>query len=115
MFDIVLNWLDLLWIPLSFLIVRKKQRLKAIAFIMVCIISLRLQVELMDDIGFHNGFLHFISLPALYRGYWVYGIFIIALLGLLRFSRERDPYIYIAAAISVFIVAFCISTFIMVL
>ena len=113
--DYILNWGDLLWVPLALLVVRKKQRLNAILFVLVCVLTLRLQVELMSSIGFSQGFLKFMDLPALWRGYMVYGVFIGLFLLLSRWSRERDPYVNIAAAITVFIAAFCISTFLMIL
>ncbi len=113
--DYILNWIDVLWLPLAYVIVRKGQRIKALLFVMTCILTLRLQVELMQEIGFHKGFLPFLDVPVLYRGYVTYGVIILTFLLLSRYSKERDPYIYMAAGITVFITAFCVSTFIMVL
>ena len=115
MIDLVLNWLDFLWIPLALVFLRKDQKLKGVLFILACMLSLRLQVELMTESGYQQGFLPFLTLPVLYRGYLVYGFFIFAFLLLGHVSKERDSFIYMAAAISVFIVAFCVSMAIMVL
>ncbi len=109
------QWLDFLWLPLSFLILRKNQWLKSLFFILACIFTLRLQVELMDAVGYPFGFFNFMSWSALLRGYLVYGFFILGFLILARWSREKDPYVIIAASITVFIAAFCVSTFVMVL
>ena len=109
----ILNWLDILWIPAAYFIVRKIQRIYAIGFVIICILVLRLQNELMTDIGYAQGFLPFLSVPALYRGFVVYGVFIGLFLLLSRWSRERDRFIYVAASITVLFVAFCVSTFVM--
>lgn len=109
----ILNWLDFLWIPAAFFIVRKKQRAYAIGFVLMCLLVLRLQVELMTEIGYERGFLPFLSVPSLYRGFVVYGVIIGLFLLLSRWSREKDRFIYIAASITVLFVAFCVSTFVM--
>lgn len=113
--DYILNWMDLAWIPWALLMVRKKQRIIAVLFVLACVLTLRLQVDLMIEIGFGDGFFKFIDLPLLLRGFMAYGVFIFIFLGLSRWSRELDPYINMAAAITIFIAAFCVSTFIMVL
>ncbi len=113
--DIVLNWLDVAWIPLALFIVHKGQRIKSILFVLACILTLRFQVELMHQIDYPNGLLPFLDIPLLYRGFMAYGAFIAVFLILLHMSRERDPYVYIAASIAVFTMAFCVSSFILVL
>lgn len=115
MIEFILNWLDFLWIPIALFFLRKDQKLKGVLFILSCMLSLRLQVELMTEIGYERGFLPFLSLPVLYRGYIVYGLFIGAFLLLAHISKEKNSFIYMAAAISVFVVAFCISMAIMAL
>lgn len=114
-YDYILNWIDLLWIPAAYLLVRKGQRVGAIIFTLVCVFALRMQVELMDQIGFHHGFFKFVDLPVLYRGFMTYAVFIAVFLFISRISREKDAYIFIAAGITVFMAAFAVSTFIMLL
>jgi len=113
--DYILNWIDLVWVPIALLLVRKGQRVNAILFVLVCALTLRIQVELMFEVGFANGFFDFFDMPALMRGFIVYGGFILVFLGLSRWSHERNPYVNMAAAITVYIAAFCVSTFIMLL
>ncbi len=113
--DLLVNWLDFLWIPLALIFLRKDQKLKGILFILACMLALRLQVELMVETGYEQGFLPFFTFPVLYRGYIVYGIFIFAFLLLGHVSKERNSFVYMAAAISVFIIAFCASMAIMAL
>ncbi len=113
--ETTLDWIDFVWIPISFLILRKHQWLNGLFFVLACIFTLRLQVELMEAIGHPEGFLNFMTWPALMRGFIVYGFFIFILLVLARWSREKDHYVFIAASITAFMAAFCVSTFIMVL
>jgi hypothetical protein len=113
--DYILNWIDLAWVPIALLLVRKGQRVNATLFVLACVLTLRLQVELMFEVGFGNGFFKFVDMPALLRGFMAYGAFIAVFLGLSRWSRERDHYVNMAAAITVYIAAFCVSTFIMLL
>lgn len=109
------DWLDFIWLPLALLIARKGQRIYCIMFVLMSIFVLRLQVELMQVLGFEHGFFKFLDYPALWRGYLAYGVFIALFLGLTRWSKEQDPYIFIAAGITIFVTAFCASTIFMVL
>ncbi|MEM7618653.1 MAG: hypothetical protein AAF244_04645 [Pseudomonadota bacterium] len=113
MFDMVLNWLDLLWIPISYFFVARRHWVTAIMLNLVMVLALRLQVELMSEIGHANGLLPFMSMPILYRGFIIYGFFMLIFLILARFSRESNAYIHIAAAIGMFIISFCIMTGVM--
>ena len=110
-----LNWMDLSWVVVALLAAHKGQRGKTVLFVLTCVLALRLQVELMNEIGYSTGLFPFFDFPLLQRGFLAYGVFIAIFLSLLHLSRERDPYIYMAAAITVFTVAFCVSTFVMVL
>lgn len=111
----LLQWIDLLWIPAGFLAAERGKRLFTAAFAGACILLLRLQVELMNGIGFTHGFLGFMTSAVLYRGMAVYGFFILLLLVLAYYSKGGDKNIHIAASITLMIAAFCVSTFIMVL
>lgn len=111
----LLQWIDFLWIPVGFFAAERGKRLFTAAFAGACILLLRLQVELMQGIGFSNGFLGFMTSNVLYRGMAVYGFFILLLLVLAFYSKGGDKNIHIAASITLMIGAFCVSTFIMVL
>ena len=110
-----MDWIDLAWVPLALIALRKGQRFKGVMFVLSCIFSLRLQIELMEEIGYPDGILPFVDYPPLFRGFITYGAFIAVFLILSHISREKDPYVFIAAAITVFIAAFCVSSFILVL
>lgn len=114
-FSVIYSWLDLIWIPIAFLVVAKGKRLKSILFILSCVFTLRLQIELMHEIGKPAGILPFLDSPLLARGFLSYGLAISLFLLLSYYSRKEDPFVYIAAAITVYIAAFCVSSFVMIL
>lgn len=111
----ILNWIDLLWLPISFFAVHKNQRFKVLFIILLGIVMVRLQVDMLNYLHFPNGFLGFIEMRPLYRGFWVYGFFNLVFIALSRLSPRTNIYVYIAASISIFIIAFCLSTAIMLL
>lgn len=111
----LLPWADLLWAPLALLVVPKGIKIKTAVFTLFCAFALRLQVELLQSIGFHRGFLGLMESPILTRGQITYGVFILLFLILAYFSPGVDKHVHIAACITILIVAFCVSTFVMVL
>ena len=78
-------------------------------------LTLRLQVQLMNEIGYPAGIFNILDFPILYRGFIIYGVLTAFFWALVSISQDNDPYIFMAAAISVFMAAFCMSSFIMVL
>lgn len=111
----IMDWIDLAWVPITALAVHKGQRFKAVMFVLCCVLTLRLQLELMDEIGYPKGILPFMDQPLMERGLITYSAFIAVFLILSHYSRESDGYVYIAAAITVFMIAFCVSSFILIL
>lgn len=110
-----LPWIDLLWAPLALLAVPKGVKIKTALFTLLCAFALRLQVEFLQSIGFGKGFLGLMDAAILTRGQITYGVFIFLLLVLAYFSPGVDKHVHIAACITILIVAFCVSTFVMVL
>ncbi len=109
------NYIDLLWLPVAWFTVHKHQRLKTIAFITACILTLRTQVELMDSTGFDAGFLPFWDASAYSRGLITYGLVIALFLILAYYSPRTDKVVFFAAALSIYILAFCTSMLLMAL
>ncbi len=109
------NWADSLWIPLAILTVHKGQRLKAAGFVILCMLVLRLQIEMMQSFGFANGFTGWLDWPLLYRGFAVYGFFTLIYLILSWISPFTRGAIYLAASLSIFFMAFTVSTVVLVI
>jgi hypothetical protein len=107
------DWLLLIWIPVSVLIVHKGQRLKIGAFIIVISILLRLQVELVQSTGFAKGFTGLIDMSLEKRGLIVHSIFIALFLLLSYLSPNTKGAIYLAASLSLFFMSFFLSSIFM--
>jgi hypothetical protein len=109
------QWIDLLWIPVAVLTMEKGKRIFTCGFVFSCVLLLRLQVELLQKIGFAHGFFGWMDSDIYKRGLITYGFFIMLFLLIAYFSPGSDKNVHIAASIAIFIAAFCVSTFIMVL
>ena len=108
------QWIDLLWIPVGIFTVHKGQRLLTVGFVLACVLSLRTQIELMDSIDRDGGLLGFWNAGLYERGLVIYGFFIALFLILAHFSRNTKGAIFLAAALSIYILAFCVSMLAMV-
>lgn len=108
------QWIDLLWLPISLLVVHKGQRLKTLAFLGACILMFRTQLELMQSIGHPDGFLRWIKLGLYERGLIIYGLLFAVFLLLARLSPNTKGVVFMAAALSLLIFGFCISMIAMV-
>jgi hypothetical protein len=107
------EWPDLLWLPVAALIVHKGQKLKALFFVIVCISSLRLQMEIMQSTGFTRGFTGFFQISSFQRGLIVYSVFIAGYILISYLSPYTKGPIYLAASLSIFFMAFVASFFMM--
>ena len=110
----VWNWLDVLWIPLALMIVHKGQKVKACAFIILCMFVLRLQIEIVEQMGFKTGMTGLIDWPLMMRGYAVYGFFFSLYLLLSYLSPFTRGAIYLAASLSIFFMAFTVSSIVLI-
>ena len=112
---LIMNWIDVLWIPAALLIVHKSQKIKAVLFVLVCMFSLRLQTELIQSTGFDTGFTNLFDGDVFHRGMIFYGICIAIYLILSYYSPYTRGVIYMAASLSIYFMAFFGSMFIMIL
>lgn len=113
--SVLFNYIDLLWVPVALLCLHKGQRLKAVLFVLTCAFALRLQIELMESIGYGRGFFRLIDASLYIRGMVAYSVFILGFFIMSHFSPKTDSFVYVAASITIFIAAFCVSSLIMVL
>jgi hypothetical protein len=105
----VYPWIDLIWLPVGWVMVHKGQRLKTMGFLLGSILIFRLQLELMRELGYENGFLGLIKLGLYERGLIVYGLVFAIFLILAHFSPRTKGVIFLAAALSVMIFGFILS------
>lgn len=113
--ELIYQWIDLVWLPVGWLAVHKNHRIQTAAFILTCIFTLRLQVELIELTGYDTGFLPFMDSAVYTRGLVVYGVIIALFLILAHFSPKTRSIVFFAAALSIYFFAFCVSMVIMVL
>ena len=109
------NALDALWLPLALVCVYRSQRLKAVGFVLLCMLTMRLQIELVETTGFKTGFTGLWKWPLLFRGYCVYGAFTTLYLILSRLSPRTSGAIYLAATLSIFFMAFVVSSIVLII
>lgn len=108
------QWFDAALIPLALIIARKGQKIKAAAFVVACMIALRLQAEIIIGTGHPFGFTSLMKSYVLYRGMCIYAFFVLVFLGLSYISPRTTGVIYLAASLSIFFMAF-VSSFLMML
>jgi hypothetical protein len=109
------HWIDLFWIPVALLTMEKGKRLFTVGFILSCVLLLRLQVELMQHIGFPRGIFGVMESSIYARGLITYGAFITLFMLMAYYSKGVDKSIHIAASITMMIAALCVSALVMVL
>ncbi|MBN8520354.1 MAG: hypothetical protein J0L77_00460 [Alphaproteobacteria bacterium] len=110
-----LPYVDLLWVPVAALVAQGTNRIRAVFFVLACAVMLRLQIQMMNELGFPYGIFKIGDMPLYTRGVLVYSFFIMIFMILTYFSPRVDGYIYMGASISIFITAFCIASGVMVL
>lgn len=114
--DIVYQWMDLIWLPLGLFIAHnRQQRLMVSAFFISCMMMMRLQVEVMQSINYTHGLAGILTSGVFERGMVVYSIFYLLYLVLVHFSPGSRGAVFFAASISIFFMAFFISSIIMLL
>ena len=111
----LLDYIDLIWLPIGLIVVHKQQRLVAAGYFISCFIMMRMQIEMVVSLGFPNGFLPVFSWPVHKSAIVTYTFFYIAYMLLAYWSKESDKHIFLAASISMFFTALLVSTIVMVL
>ena len=113
--SVIFAYIDLLWLPITFFAVHKHQRIKSVIFTVTCLLTLRVQVELMESIDRANGVLPFIESHVFSRGVIFYSVIIALFLVLAHFSPRTEGMIFFAAALSIYILSVCLSMLLMAL
>lgn len=111
----ILQWIDLMWLPIMVMVVDKKQRFLAIGMFVSCALMMRMQIELMHWTEYPTGFLPFLEFPVQNRAIAVYTVFYMLYCFLAIFSPYARGSVFLAASITIFFAAMVISMIVMVL
>ncbi|MCB9977996.1 MAG: hypothetical protein H6862_00090 [Rhodospirillales bacterium] len=104
------QWLDFLWLPVAFLAPHGNQKYYASALTLSCLVSLRLQTELLTWAGIGvTGATGYFSMPPMMRGMMTYAVLLGLFFILSYYSPNTRGVIYMAACLSVYVISFCIS------
>ena len=115
MLSLVYQWIDLFWLAMVFIAADRRHWIFAAGFVLSCVFMLRLQVELLESIGYPTGIFPFMEAPIFQRGLVVYGVIYMLYFLLTHFSRGSKGVVVLAASISVFFFALILSLGVMVL
>lgn len=111
MYSMVINWLDVIWLPVVFFMVQPRLRWIAIGFVTCCILMLRMQYELLKEFDLEKeGVPGLLKSNPFHRGLITYSIMILLYVLLTVFSQRTRPEVYLAASITIFIITFAISS-----
>ncbi len=109
------QWIDLIWLPVAFYIVRREQRWWAIGLIASCMLMMRLEIELMEEIGYPHGLIGLMKSSVHNRLLVLYSLVYIAFFTLAHYSKNSTGTVFLAATISIFFMVLVLSVFVMVL
>lgn len=115
MIDLIYQWIDLLWLPLSWFVVHKHQRFMTLGFLLTGILTMRTQIEIMESIGYPTGILPLLHSGLYERGLVTYGVIFGLFLLLAHFSKKTASIVFFAATLSIYIFSLCASMIVMLL
>jgi len=113
--NFIIQYIDLIWLPVGLLAVHKHHRAWAAGFFIGCMVMMRLQAELMVSTGFTDGFTGWWDMDVHSRGQITYSIFYVLYIALAIYSPGTKGTIFMAASISIFFAALFTSMIVMVI
>ena len=99
------QWADLLWLPAALAMTHRGHRLLACGFVAACLLTLRLEAEIMEAANRPAGFTGLLGWSAAARGEIVFGLAIAVFLLLARMSRGAAAVVFLAAMLIVYLFA----------
>lgn len=111
--EFIIDWIDLIWLPIAFFVATKRQRKWAIMFVVLCAVTMRLQIDLIHSTGFSKGFTQLLSGDVKLRATVIYSIFCAIYLLMLHYSPRSPWAVLLSASIVVYIAAFTVSMLVM--
>lgn len=113
--NFILQYIDLIWLPLAYFAAHKNHRRTALLCIMGCALLMRMQVEMVVTMGYPRGVLNILDIQAFNRGLIIYTIFYITYLVFLHMSSESDKSVVLASSIGMFFMVFFASSVLLML
>jgi len=114
--EMIVQWLDLVWLPVVFFLVIPRMKWVAIGFVTACILMLRMQIEVLEEFGIaKEGIRGMLTSDPFHRGLATYSVIILLYVLLTVSSKRTMTEVYLAASITIFILAFTISSVLMIL
>lgn len=108
---LVYQWIDLIWLPVAVFVVHERHRIKIGIFILINVLTFRMQLELMDSIGYgESGILGLLNSDLYIRGLVTYSILYMIVLALAYFSPRTKEIVFFAAVLSIYIIMFAITS-----
>lgn len=111
----ILTYVDLLWLPIMLFALHGKHKFYGAGFVLCGALMLRMQVELMDTIGFPNGILPIIENDVHIRALITYSVSYLLYLLLAVWSFGERAHIFMGFTLSHFFLTLLVSTVVMVL
>lgn len=115
MADILLHWLDALWIIVFLTMLHKNHRLWAIGFVICNMVMMRLMAELMVWIGYPTGVLDILSASMITRGLALYSAVYLFYMTVALYSPKSSGTMFMAMSISLFFTASVLFAVVMML
>lgn len=109
------HYIDFIWLPIALLTVPRGRRIIAVFFLIATMIMMRLQVELLEFIGYPYGILTLIDWSVFLRASFVYNAFNAGFIIFLCLSKEANTPLVMAAAMSAFFTLLTVSTGVLIL
>lgn len=109
----LLQWIDLVWLPLSFFLVNKNQRWTTVAVLVGCMVIMRLQAELFEWIGYPRGLLGMLDMPAYSRGLVFYSILYAIFLLIVYRSTHLKGSLLLSMGLGFLFAGFMLGIFVM--
>lgn len=113
MFDQMGQWLDLLWLPIPFLILPKHQWLEAFIVMICSSVMMRFQVELVEELGYKNGLTGYLPFDPYNKALITYSIIIALYIILMLILNKYNWRAHIVLSFSIFFNAFIISSIVL--
>lgn len=111
--SILYNWLDLIWIPITFIVLPRIQWLEALIVIICSSIMLRLQIEVVETYGRVQGWTGWLPYDAYHKGLVTYSVIIAIYILLMLFLVKNKWKAHFLLSLSIFFNAFIISSIVM--